>query len=386
VTGLFKSLFSYRERENRRPLEDWLTECLAAVIRSLNREQITELIAHLTGKEAQVIGGKLKDMPITVQTQVHTEKGRPDLVLYAGQQPFCVFENKVSHGIGHRESEGEDEDEDDRPNQLTDYAEWLAEQSLDIDELSKTLVFLSHLTLPPDGFANGDDRHDYHGVRPFPENWGRLGKYLCEITKGEGERAHSATVAREFYSFLEEEGMAREFPNSVDISALEVFLSHGSVLEHLVNKMWHELEGSFNFGKNVTSCPAHFKDNSYSRHRYLAKRYDDKSYYVQTGIWFPDNRHDWCQEGVAGAGEPKGAQVFIYFGPQHKPKLKGGHFKEIDPSKNRDILRPAGGFLVLKAFGDFPNEPDERATLILEWVKDASKRLAEILRGVDVIS
>jgi hypothetical protein len=45
VTELFSELYRYRQRENRENQEDWLTECLAAVLRALPKPSLAAVLA-----------------------------------------------------------------------------------------------------------------------------------------------------------------------------------------------------------------------------------------------------------------------------------------------------------------------------------------------------
>lgn len=67
---LFIDLFAYRQRENKDPIEDWTTECLAATIRSLPSQVLSELLKEFTRADRD-ISVAVDAGEIEVLTQYH---------------------------------------------------------------------------------------------------------------------------------------------------------------------------------------------------------------------------------------------------------------------------------------------------------------------------
>jgi len=51
----FSVLYSYRERERKNNYEDWLIECLAAILRALPQAVFSDFMSRLTGQSADAI-------------------------------------------------------------------------------------------------------------------------------------------------------------------------------------------------------------------------------------------------------------------------------------------------------------------------------------------
>ena len=167
MTSVFGSLYSYKQREKAdgelfNPLEDFLTEILAACIRSLDgatRSNFLNAICggHFSKDDLEILASNT----IELKTQhVASTYGRPDMVIFANDVPLCIFENKVAHSI----SEKHDERSGHMQTQLHKYSEWLvSERSAIREQWTKDeeilarpawfekpqLVFISHFTQPP---------------------------------------------------------------------------------------------------------------------------------------------------------------------------------------------------------------------------------------------
>jgi hypothetical protein len=85
---------------------------------------------------------------LSIITQVTIERGsdgggrqRPDMLISVGQEPWLLFENKVSHTVDQVQIEGQLE------SQLHRYAKWLSRQKFSLIGLGQGIVFLTHLIL-----------------------------------------------------------------------------------------------------------------------------------------------------------------------------------------------------------------------------------------------
>lgn len=115
VSELFTDLYRYRQREKKNNLEDWLTECVAAILRALPKPVFAAFASGLTGQSADSIANVFED--VSIATQVTIDRGtqgsqRPDLLISIAapdegdrkkpSQPWLLFENKVFHHVDER--------------------------------------------------------------------------------------------------------------------------------------------------------------------------------------------------------------------------------------------------------------------------------------------
>lgn len=372
MTDLFVDLYRYRQRENKNNLEDWFTECLAAAFRSLDQSQWFSLLVTSIGLSEDEAELLLEPGLPTVETQVQagSDYGIPDLVIYSGNAAAIVFENKVAHGVAEAEVE------EGTRNQLHRYCEWLQKEAG--DNGIKRLIFLTHLTRPPEDFGRtfAGDTCPYKMVDRRSQTWGELARHLLKITSDEGERALSYGLVSSLYNMLENENMANEFPGSTEFAALEVMLAQGGAIENLLKRMWSEVSGvgnSTKMSREVTDFE--FEFGRYSVHRYVNRipSPDTRYAFVMTGVWFPEVEAAW-EAGDLGGYKARGPQIFLLFGDDHDDM-----FEEIEGKPGPDWHRPASDFLKLTPLYDFTGSPDERAAKILEWLASAARELRPFL-------
>ena len=368
VADLFSNLYPYRERQTKSNLEDWLTECLAAVLKSLSADQWCAFLSLLTGFEASSEGAISQASP-TVQTQVFAGQfGRPDLVVFVDEQPAIVFESKVGHSVAEQVNAA-----GYKRHQLHRYAEWMKERRTSA-LIEQRLIFLTHITQAPEDFLALHPPEGYFGVARQVESWGALARKLLAVTQPEGERAASRSLAKALYEMLENEGMANEFPGSSDVAALELFLGHGSTIENLVAQMWKkasQIANCSNQNREVIGPQIEF--GAYSAYRYVNRTKRTPSHtFVQTGLWFPELYSGWNASNL-GAYEAHGGHVYLLFGSDTE-----GMFEDIQACP-AEWFRPFSDFLTTRPLADFQGSPDERACSILEWVSAEGSKLRTFL-------
>lgn len=369
---LFIDLYRYRQRERKNNLEDWLTECLAATLRSLDRNQWIRFLVEFSRLEPNRAAELVKsELPIVrTQVQAGAEFGIPDLVIFAGDEPFILFENKVAHRVT--------EDLDDSGqirNQLHRYAEWLHKRRLP-DVGDTCLVFLTHITPPPEDFLSPSHGHLYHNVRRITSTWGHLGRLLRAIAQDEGQRSLACGLSRAFYKMLEDEQMANEFPTSTALASLEVFLAQGAEIENLLKAMWNEISGvAKSSNTSRERIESEFEFGRYSAWRYVnwIERVSTKTAFLMTGIWFPEIADTWPRESLEGL-DPHGPQIFLCFGDDDYDV-----FKTVEGKPSDQWLRPYSDFLRMAPLHQFSGTPDQRASNILKWLAQEAKDLRTFL-------
>jgi hypothetical protein len=360
IRDLFTKLYAYRAREDREPLEDWLTECLAVVLKSLRADSAISLLASLLERPAAEIVAAIGDSKLSYVTQYGTAAGRPDLVLTLDDRPWIIFENKVSHGVG---------------DQLDRYGEWLASNPADHIPWH-ALVYLTHATPPPVDFTGPDWEARFGGrVSPCVLHWGRLARELISMTADDQQGSLARAAAEGFYGMLESKQMTDEFPSSQSFAALEVFLANGVQMDNLVKRMWEQVCHAANShktqGRQVAAQPEY---GCYVAWRYVLRAAGNDSAwsYLQTGLWCADLARWWSAEELVETA--RGVHVYVFFGNDNDE-----HVFDHVTGAPRGWLRPAQQFFVHRSLFDFSTNEDARALEILDWCKTQADELKTFL-------
>jgi hypothetical protein len=227
--SLYGRLFTYRERKDKSPFEDYLTEALVDLLNRFpangeevfcefflsdcpkdDRERWRKEVAKLEGKfrwKTQVsIESECQDKP----------NRRPDIVCSKGEggedNPIAVIECKVGADFQER--------------QLEDYGGWLAKKT---DWAA--LVVLTHLTQTPEGFLEKDQGQKY-GVRLCAvKTWSELYKWLAKEKEGRklpNDSSPPDILVDEFLSFLKEVELSTDEPTALDFAAARVCFQGGA--------------------------------------------------------------------------------------------------------------------------------------------------------------
>lgn len=368
TSNIFIDLYAYRQRENKDPLEDWLTECLAVTIRALPLAEKAELLAEFSGATIDHRAAFFEAHRVEVLTQYRAgEAGRPDMLIRLDGEPWIVFENKVGHGFSVRE--GADGSEID---QLRRYADWLNREGSHC-RLAKALVFVTHITPPPPDFRNAIEAGLYRGLYPTHTSWGALARRIARLTDGLPEGHHAKALTTAFLAYLEDQDMSNEFPSSPAFAAAEVYLSQAAPLENLVDRMWDAIKTTVEFGKTagymLQALPG---EGSVSAWRYVAPGPSSPSRhsYLQTGIWFPEIG-SWFSEDVGK--RLSGAQAYVYFGNDYDDMFQSS-IGELE-----GFIRPNSDFLACKPIAEFSSDAQARGEEIIAWVAERARLLKTFL-------
>ncbi|MEL7687635.1 hypothetical protein AAG596_09705 [Citromicrobium bathyomarinum] len=362
---LFSDLFAYRPRireggaQDRSPLEDWLTECLAASLRALVQASLTagsEALATLSGAPSDAICAAIRTHGLVIQTQHHAGvDGRPDMVFWLGDWPWLVVENKVDHTASL--------------SQLAGYARWQADHeprksaSIRADTgLQPAIVFITHITRAPEGFVSGTAA--FADVKVVATRWPRVAKLLSEKSTGLCSDSFALRLAQAFHCFLKDQHMANEYPTTRAVSAAELFMEEGAQLVELADHMLAQGECIGNFYRQTTT----WARPRYSHGLFYAERPANdivKGYSgnFATGFWFPeigsygaDIRRNFPKETISDA-----VKVFV--------TVEGEALVAATDSAPPGWLRDGDEFLAFADFASFNGTPDERGQEILEWTK-----------------
>lgn len=379
VTELFSQLYRYRQREKKENQEDWLTECLAAVLRALPRPEIAAVLARLIGQSRERILAVEEQLSITTQVNVSREadgtgRQRPDMLISLGKMPWLLFENKVSHSVDQAEN-----DEGQIETQLHRYGEWLSNQGFSRCDLQPALVFITHQTPVPADFADMQNSHAaYRGLDRCHSTWGQVGRMINEATQGLDETSHARALVLCFIHYLTEHGMANEYPEYRDLAGLGMFVEKADSFRKLVNGMVEKFGDLAPFSGRVVWADADGDEGTFVAYRYLRpdQRFDNWTF-VATGIWFPDLAEGWYREDIeAQTEEPvsPSPKVFLQLANRENDAL--GKLVGV-PGKG--WLRLNTDFLTFRDFASFAGNPDERAVSIFAWVAAESAKLKALL-------
>ena len=366
---LFVDLYAYRQRENRNPLEDWLTECLAATIRALPRRQKGTLLSRLSGATIDDPEVFFAAHRVEVVTQyVAGAAGRPDMLILLDGQPWVLFENKVSHGVSVRTHE-----DGTQSHQLRAYADWLIDRGKHC-ALAPAIVFVTHITPPPKDFLERDATGLYRGLFPTHTSWGALCREISELVAELPEEHHASVLAGAFLACLEENDMSNKFPSSSAFAAAELYVTHAAPLVNLVDRMWQEVRTIASFGRNSQYQLQPLVDyGAISAWRYVAPgpASPDRSSFLQTGIWYPEAGL-WFAADDIGA-DLRGPQAYLLFANDSDDMFTAA------TGELEGFVRPASDFLAFKPVADFPSDPQSRGEEIIRWVADRACALKEFL-------
>lgn len=387
MSKLFTDLYRYRQREKKNNLEDWLTECVAAILRALPKPVFAAFASRLTGQNADSIANIFED--VSIATQVTIGRGtqgsqRPDLLISIAapdegdrkkpSQPWLLFENKVFHHVDEEEL-----DSGEIQNQLHRYGAWLSAQDFDQADLSQALVFVTHGTLAPDDFSKHGRSHPAYGsLGRVCETWGSLAKLIDEVSSDFSDELHFRALLSALQTFLEDHGMADEYPEYRDYAALAGFIDTVEPFEKLVNEMFGKLDGVAPFYGRVIWASADADEGTFNTHRYLAKddRFDEWTY-LATGIWFPDRGEGFYAEDIENLHE-----VPVSLAPKVYIQLANREDDALTALKGQpegDWHRLNSDFFTFRDVATFPPEPADAAAAILNWVEVEGAKLKSLL-------
>lgn len=373
MKDLFTDLHRYRTRDDGNSnLEDWLTECLAAVLRSLSKDQLHEFLVGLLRAEPEDAAQLWAGGTPRIETQVDAGQfGRPDLAIFFGSQLVAVFENKVAHSIG-----GAGDLHEHAEHQLHRYAQWMREQC-DGSGSPQTLVFLTHITQPPADFLSVPTSQDhYAGITRVVESWGGAARAIGLITRSEGPRSLASALASAFLGMLQEQDMENEFPDTTDIAATQLFLAHGLAVHNLVEQMWNRVAKVANSNKmSARAVGPQLNVGRYSAYRYVNRIAAVKTpnIFLETGLWFPEVGEGW-ESHELGSAWITSPQAYLLFAADDDDE-----FTHIEGSPGEGWMRPASDFLILRPLDQLGAEPDQRASAIFEWLEQEGARLKSFL-------
>ncbi len=259
MQSLFSKLFKYRERENRSPEEDYMTELIAYIF----QHHKSILVSFL--KECNILqdGEKVECSGVSTQYVLGNSDSRPDIVIKLTkgnkQQSVIFIENKINAEEG--------------PNQLHRYFTYLSK----IKKKSASSCHLVYVTKHYDSKEDLDFLSSTKNeVSFFQLRWWQIYQLLKPYEEVE--------IIKEVLKFMKERGlsMSRKF-NSSDISTL---MNMNRVKEMIqeslsgkVEEMFYKISG---VRYNMPSADSQLRTTG--RYIYMANQMD--WFWMGIGYWF----------------------------------------------------------------------------------------------------
>ena len=397
MSSLLVDLFKYRSREKREAMEDWLTECVAAILRALPPHELAEALKSVTGQncaallEAGSVIGIATQVVIEkrIDHQMDAEKGkaaqrevqRPDMVISIDGHPWLVFENKVAHAVDHdRASDAS------RVSQLERYGTWLQDQQFGSPGLVKALVFVTHFTPVPPGYMTiNPSEPGYRGLKRYVATWGSLSRAFEAVTADFATSVHARVLVDAFAEFLKEHGMSDESPASQDVALLGLQIGSTDRLKKLVDDMFVRVQGIGNWNGNTVWAEADVKFGRFNSYRWV--HLPDgwpEGCYLNTGLWFPDSpdqRYRTVMDEELGehGSDPITSAPKVFLQLAHE---EDDMFPE-EGLPGEEWLRPVSDFFVFRDYDSFHGDPAARAVSIFSWLDERVEELREFIGATD---
>ena len=287
---MYRRLFKYRERPDRTPHEDFLTEAIADLFNRLPENISKELVAFLIKNCPNAFSNLKSYWPSNARTHWHTQKyiegGIIDLLFEIDGVPFLVIENKISAGFQEHQSYAESSELPTKSNQLATYGTWLNRQA--DPSWGGALILLTHWTEAPADLLQSNSTYGC----PYRSTvrWADLFGWLDKLTShAQEEGTDWVRLSRELTEFLKEENMNSDLATGSDLAVLRIYVASADRVRNTVERIWESAKSIWRPLCQQTSIPLEIS-TAYGcvwKYRYLS-RFDLRSSYLAIGIRYPD--------------------------------------------------------------------------------------------------
>lgn len=349
VPSLYGRLFRYRARENRAPLEDYLTEALADLLGRLPKQEQAAFLADVLGSE-EAWRAAFANHRSAWRTQVACGGGFADLVLELDGKPAVVIENKLRSAVRAHGDGG---------NQLTTYGTWLARTRK--DTLPSGIILLTHDTEPP---ADMRESAGYGVETRAVMRWSGLARWLKRHASG-SDGAAWRTLAGDLHAFLEEKAMTTDTITGSDVAAARLFLPGWTRWENTFALLWSgadEVREGF-LSSKTSSLSMTREGGMIWQWSYAASPLPHASW-VAFALRFPE-----ASEWYVGAGLPDQPHIMVLIGADRDDLP----VDRIGPLPRGWLVHEAE-VMTAMALHELPGEPDAQAMAMGIW---ARSRIAE---------
>lgn len=221
-SNLFLSLFKYRPRLGRRPLEDFVTECISYIFQND--------IAFLSTYLKFLLGKNILIDKFTVQTQLSVGCGRIDLVI-TWNENYSLNSLFLEHKVWSSPWEYENDD-GIRQDQIDTYCNYQTARTK--PGVSHNYVALISNFLVP-GYSKEEKKHDaYLGNK----TWWDISRLLSDHIKCNNDRNVLVKIEKEFVDFMRRQNMGGlEDFTLAELSSISFFESYEEKRISLLNRI-----------------------------------------------------------------------------------------------------------------------------------------------------
>jgi hypothetical protein len=397
--SIYSSLFAYRPRPERRPLEDFLSQALADLLTRAPALNCIDFVSEVLFRGEPSLSAEWRDLirstdPVNLnwQTQIGVshegQRGILDIVLRVNGVEILVIENKVGAPVRISASAGTDTPADGdsvqipvaNRDQLQLYGNWLASKRKD-KVWKGALVLLTHFTKPPSDFSG---RSSLYGVTtrsicPWRSVWAwvkRQGNIVSvPATAAVAQNADSEEIwrvfSRELADFLAEEGMSSDYMTYHDLAALELYVGSDARVENTFTLVAEKLD---TFRRKLGSPPPRvygpeFEGSGGVIYAWVYLRHPKPVYdkwHILWGVRFPSVSSDWWSAvepplpgaphafvAVAWEGEPR-----FYISDADQKAIPGGW----------SVNSGDGELIAARSVHGFRQDPEGWANDFADWV------------------
>jgi len=350
MRGLYSSLFRYRSRPDRQPLEDFLTEALADIMRRMSPDaQIDMLDWCFRDARHKPDWGCLRGSKVSLETQVVVAGGIADLVLYRDERPMLVIENKTWSGFRDHGTV------DRSANQMTTYCEWLSGETP-----RGAALLVTGTSDAPEGYHGGDG---YAIDARAQVTWASLSRWLNSLLPAVENRRTWHDLAAELIVFIKEKSLSSEVFSQADLAAMSLALPTMGRWHATFTSMWSSAEDikSRFLKPRVSDFQFNIDGAIYWQWCYGLQNFSERRAWVGLGVRIPETSN-WYRDLVL----PNAPHFIMILGSDngilvHERQLPSGWL----------TTEEDGHCLFCIPIYDLPLDAGKRIDILAQWMRGA---------------
>lgn len=279
--SFYARLFKYRARSDRLPLENFLTEALADLLNRMPRNQTIGFLTRCFGDAHHALNwDDVLGSDLEWRTQVVTDYGIIDAVLYSNMRPLIVLESKTWSSFRDHSTDLLN------ANQVSSYCTWLRSQVGPSGTGAALVISASAET--PEGYK----QPGYYALETRGQTtWASFGRWLDTKEVREDLNEATAMLASEFHTFLKEQNLSNEVIAQVDVAALALLIPSWDRWEATFAAMWsaaEEVQNRF-LSKKASSLYLNGEAGMLWQWRYGQSGVTPERFWIAVGLRFPES-------------------------------------------------------------------------------------------------
>ena len=367
MKNLYSRLFRYKSRQDREPLEDFLSEAIADLLSRMPAGEVLGFLHHaFEQSDAASITSDLAGKRLEWRTQEVIPGGIIDLALFVEGKPRLVIENKTWSDFQDHSTEEE------QANQLHTYCRWLAAECP--ADLSHGILLITGTATAPPGYHGGDA---YPIDRRAQITWAGVGRWLSarlSDTMSAGETWRD--LAFELVAFIKEKKLSSEVFVASDVSAAHLFLPTKERWSATFEAIWQGGQPIWEGFLNTRIGDLNFRsDGGIIWHwRYSQLPHPSTKTWVGLAVRFPD-QSEWYQEVNLPA-----TPHFLFILGSDKGELLSSAILPDEWIRSEED----GHYLLARELSTFGSRPDQRLEQLQKWSRSAMRDAQVILRDCQI--